>query len=95
MTFYLKKEPSWVLEYSKNKKRQEDLVRKQELNKRIQMIRKKEKLERQKATYRTVGGNVIQKRLVCMMTSIYGHDIISLCNLYYYNLIRKRIIVMV
>ncbi|PKC11424.1 DNA repair helicase [Rhizophagus irregularis] len=56
-------EPSWVLEYSKNKKRQEDLVRKQELNKRIQMIRKKEKLERQKATYRTVGGNVIQKRL--------------------------------
>ncbi|GBB97934.1 hypothetical protein RclHR1_00310062 [Rhizophagus clarus] len=56
-------EPSWVLEYSKNKKRQEDSVRKQELNKRIQMIRKKEKLERQKATYQTVGGSIIQKRL--------------------------------
>jgi hypothetical protein len=58
------------LEYSKNKKRQEDLVKKQELNRRIQMIRKKEKLERQKATYQTVGGNIIQKRLVCMITSI-------------------------
>lgn len=59
------------------------------------MIRKKEKLERQKATYRTVGGNVIQKRFVRMMASIHGHDIITLCNLYYYNLIRKRIIAMV
>ncbi|CAG8638754.1 5586_t:CDS:10 [Funneliformis mosseae] len=56
-------EPLWVIEYSKNKKRKEELARKQELNERIQKIRDKEKLERQKASCQTIDGNIFRKRL--------------------------------